>query len=298
MVSEKFDGVAYFALLVMVLSTGSTFLFIVFALEGLSAMAVASWRLIIGAAFLVAVAFALGEGLPRSRVIWLWAAGFGVLNYLIPAVTLAWAQQFLPTNVAGAYYASIPLMVLMLSAVIFAVKITWRKGLGLVIGSVGLVVLAGPGTGSQLGGEIPVLPQMAIFLSCVCLAMTAVIARIMPKAPAMQLSAAAALMAAVPFVPVAALTLPETTPSTKAIAGMVAAGVISSGIAHFSRFFLIRRKGPVFVTPNAYLAAIWTAFLGAIVLGEVLTLPTIIALGIVLAGVVIAQDGSGQMKAV
>lgn len=298
MVSEKFDTVAYVGLLVMVLSTGSTFLFLVYALEGLSAMAVASWRLIIGAVFLVAVAFALGDGLPRDRTIWLWATGFGVLNYLVPAVTLAWAQQFLPTNVAGAYYASIPLMVLLLSAVIFAVRITWRKGLGLVVGSAGLILLAGPGTGSQLGGEIPVLPQLAILLSCVCLALTAIIARVMPNAPPMQLSAAAAVTAAIPFVPVAVVTLPEATPPPTAILGMIAAGVISSGVAHFTRFFLIRRKGPVFVTPNAYLAAIWTAFLGVVVLGEVLTLPTLIALGIVLTGVVIAQDGSGQMKAV
>lgn len=295
---EKLDVVAYAALLAMVLSTGSTFLFIVLALEGFSAMATASWRLIIGALFLVGVAFAIGEGLPRNGRIWAWAALFGFINYLVPAVTLSWAQQFLPTNVAGAYYASIPLMLLVMSAVFFGVKITWRKGLGLVIGSAGLVLLAGPGTGSQLGGQVPVLPQMAIFLSCICLALTGILARIIPKVAPMQLSAAAALVAAVPFVPVAAMTLPDTPPPGSAIAGLIAAGVISSGVAHFARFFLIRRKGPVFVTPNAYLAAIWTAFLGVSVLGETLTPPTLIALGIVLSGVVVAQDGSGKMKAV
>ena len=59
---------------------------------------------------------------------------------------------------------------------------------------------------------------------------------------------------------------------------------------------LIRRKGPVFLSPVGYLAAIFTTILGITFLGEVPSSGALVAFVIVAIGLLIAHDGTGVMK--
>ena len=196
--------------------------------------------------------------------------------------------------VAG-IFTSIPLLMLILSRLILKARVTFRKGLGLVIGAVGLLMLAGPGTLSQIGAST-ILPQLAVFTGCLFLAGTAIFMRLIPKAPPLQTLSGALVAAAVVSIPFAVKEVPGTTPTAMALFGLFGTGVISTGLGNMTRILLIQHRGPVFITPNAYMATCVAVLFGVGLLGETLTTVSMIAFGVIFAGLIVAQDGSGDMK--
>ena len=290
------DYLSYALLGILSICFGASFYFNVYALQSFPPLGAGAGRLIIAAMFMVPVAMLAGHGLPKTRALWGWAAVLGATTYAIPFYLIAWVQTQLPSNVTALYFISIPLLLLLLSRLFLGVIITWRKGLGLAIGCGGLVYLSGPGTLSQIGGEGSFWPQIAMIIVCVLLAGSAIIVRLVPKSSPIQINAAAMLVAGLLSLPVLLVDLPETTPRMSAVLGLIGVGVVSTAIGQFLRFTIIRRRGPVFLAPNGFLATVVAIVLGVALLGEALTWETWVAFGIIFAGLIVAQDGSGNMK--
>ena len=296
--NASFDYVSYLGLGMLVLCFASAFYFTSLALTGFSVAATGAARIIVAAMFLVPLSLATGQGLPRTFVGWTWAAGFGVVAWVLPFILLVWAQTRIPTNIIGAFFAGIPLMILFLSWAFLKTGISLRKWIGIVVGSVGLILLAGPGTLSQIGSSSEYLAQLAAFLSTVGFAAGAIIIRVMPSPSAMQATAGAAMASGIMAIPILLVELPGANAGLIPVLGILGVGVFSTGIGQFLRFFLIRRRGPVFIVPNGYLTAIIAAILGTVLLGESPTLSAMIAFAVILGGLAIASDGSGRMKQV
>ncbi len=294
----SFDYVSYVGLGMLALCFGSAFYFTSLALSGFSVAATGAARIVVAAMFLVPLSLATGHGLPRTVRGWIWSAGFGIVAWVVPFILLVWAQTRIPTNILGAFFAAIPLMILFMSWAILKTKVSLRKWFGLVVGSVGLVLLAGPGTLSQIGSNSEYMAQMAVFLATFGFAAGAIIIRLMPSHSAMQATAGAALASGIMAIPILVVELPGASIGAIPILGVLGVGVFSTGIGQFLRFFLIRRRGPIFIVPNGYLTAIITAILGALFLGERPTVTAMIAFAVILVGLVIASDGSGRMKQV
>ena len=275
---------------------GASFYFNVLALESFSALGAGAGRLIIAALFMVPVAMLAGHGLPRSRILWGWAALLGATTHAIPFYLIAWVQTQLPANVTALYFISIPLLLLLLSRLFLGVTITWRKALGLAVGCVGLAYLSGPGALSQIGEAGSFWPQIAMIVVCVLLAGSAIIVRMVPKSSPVQINAAAMLVAGALSLPVALSNLPRETPTMQAVFGLIGVGVISTAIGQFLRFTIIRRRGPVFLAPNGFLSTVFAILFAVALLDETLTRETWIAFAIIFAGLIVAQDGSGNMK--
>ena len=294
----SFDLISYLGLGLLALCFGSAFLFTSMALSGLSVAATGAARIVVAALFLVPLSLATGDGLPRSRKGWVWSAVFGLVAWVLPFTLLVWAQTRIPTNILGAFFAAVPLMILFLSRIFLKTPVSLRKWFGLAIGSVGLVLLAGPGTLSQLGTGGEYLAQFATLLATLGFAAGAILIRMMPSPSAMQATAGAASASAIMALPVLIIELPNASLNAPTVLGVLGVGVISTGIGQFLRFFLIRRRGPIFITPNGYLAAIVTGFFGWAFLGENPTLSAIVSFAVILAGLIIASDGTGRMKQV
>lgn len=290
------DYVAFAGLGALSLCFGSVFYFNALTLAWFSALGSGTGRIIVAAAFLVPISFVVGDGLPNSRRQWVWVSALGILGMLLPFLLVVWAQQHVPSNVAAGIFSSVPLLILLFSRMILKVPVTPRKWIGLLVGSIGLLVLSGPGTFSQIGFTGQYLPQLAILLACMLLAGAAVFVRLMPKAPPIQTTSGALLVAAIASLPIAAAEIPMTAPPMGPLIGLIGAGVISTGVGNLLRFYLIRRKGPVFITPNAYLVTVIAALLGLIFLGENLPPATLLAFAVIFAGLLIAQDGTGSMR--
>ena len=286
----------YAGLGLMALCFGATFYFNALVLDWLSPLGSNAARLITAAAFMVPVSFLAGHGLPGSLRQWLWVSGLGVFGMLLPFLFIFWAQTHIPSNVVAGIFTSIPLLMLVFSRAFLKVRVTGRKWFGLLVGAVGLLMLAGPGTLSQIGAETQYAPQLAVFMACVLLAGAAIVMRLIPKAPPVQTLSGALVAAAVVSVPIVLFEAPEAAPSLMSLFGLIGVGAISTGLGNLLRIFLIQRRGPVFITPNAYLATSVAVLLGVVLLGEALTPVTLIAFAVIFAGIVIAQDGSGNMR--
>lgn len=280
----------------MTVCFGTIFYFNTLVLDWLSPLGSNAARMISAAGFIVSLSYVAGHGLPVSLRQWAWASGIGVLGMFLPFVLIYWAQTRIPSNVVAGIFTSIPLLVLLFSRLFLKVRITARKWIGLGIGGVGLLMLAGPGTLTQMGAGSVYWPQLAVFLACMILAAVAIVMRVIPKAPPLQTLAGALLAAAVISLPLAIVEAPSSPPSVAALVGIVGAGAFSTGLGNLVRILLIQRRGPVFITPNAYLATCVAVLLGVVLLGESLTGVTLVAFGVIFAGIIIAQDGSGNMQ--
>ncbi len=289
------DPLAYVVLGLLALCFGSSLYFQSIALRSFGPTAVTAWRLIGAALVLVLVAVITGQGLVRTRELWKWAVLNGFTGFLIPFYLMIWAQQHVPTSLIGILFAGIPLMVLAMSALVFSLRITVRKILGLCIGLAGVIILIEPGDTSSTS-EYATLAKAAAVLTMVILASSAILIRKMPVCPPISAVASASLVAALVSIPFAASSIPEAAVPANAILALAATGLVSTGLGQFFRYFLIRRKGPVFIAPNSYLAAMVAAMLGVLLLGEPVSVALVLGFVVILIGLVVSEDGSGRMN--
>jgi len=275
-----------------------SFVFVKFSLEGFTLEQAAGGRLVIGAVFLLPVTYLLGDGLPLKLWFWKWAVILGMVNFVLPIGFTTYGLLTLPSNEVGAMYALIPLITIGLSSVILKVKISRQKLMGLGIGLTGLLVISEPQSWIRETASNSALPMLAIFAAVACLATAAILMRVMPKANPLSLIGASSLVASVfgiwPFMSVFEGDLPSVRPWL----GLLGVSILSTAIAYSIRFFLIRRKGPVFLAPNAYFSIILANVFGVLLLGDAITSSMKIAFVLIIAGLYIARDRSGYMKQV
>src|SRR5262245_65881583 len=92
-------GAADFALLLLLaLTWGSSFLFIKQAVETLPPMSLAVGRITIGAAMLLAIAFAKRQAVPRGIGLWGRMVFLGVIGNSLPFFLIGWGGQFKPST--------------------------------------------------------------------------------------------------------------------------------------------------------------------------------------------------------
>lgn len=292
------DYASWIAFGIMSVCMSLSFVFVKVSLEGFTLAQSAGGRLVIGALFLIPLAYVFGDGLPRKLWFWKWATALAMINFVIPFSLSTYGQLFLPSNVTGAMFSLIPLMTIGLSALFLGVHITRRKLGGLFIGLLGLVVITEPSKWVGSAGLEHALPMLATLGAIFCFALAAILMRVMPRVNPLSLMGGSAMIASlfgiVPFLSIFDGDLPSMRPWI----GLLGVSILSTTIAYSLRFFLIRRRGPVFLAPNAYVGVILVNVFGVAVLGDAITMAMIIAFPLIVLGLVIAHDGSGNMKQV
>ena len=144
--------------LTLTLIWGLSFLFIKEGLHAFAPLQITLGRVAIGAAALLLVLLARRERLPRGARTWGHLAVAAVLNNVIPFSLFGYAEQRIPSALAGICNASAPLFA---AVVAFAMlpdeRLTRRRALGLVTGFAGVFVVLGAWTGldgSDLTGAL------------------------------------------------------------------------------------------------------------------------------------------------
>ncbi|MXU65523.1 DMT family transporter [Oceanomicrobium pacificus] len=279
----------------LVVIWGSSFFLTSLSLDGYAPLAVAGGRIFIAAIFVTAFALLSGQGLPRSLRDWGWSALVGIVSLALPFSLLSWAQLFVPTNIVAIFISAVPLFILLLARLVLKEAISLRKWTGFGIGFLGLVWLSSPGSMPDLPLRDLALPIAALALTCLCYATGAILIRIMPPMRPLQGTAGAMICAS-------AVTLPLGLGAGLAAAPLVtlpalallALGLLPTGLAQTLRFFIIRRRGPVYMSIVGYLIPLWAGFLGIVVLGEELRASAALAYGLIILGVLVSRDGRGK----
>jgi len=213
---------------------------------------------------------------------------------------LSWGQTHVTAGVAGVAMAVMPLMALPLSHLLLpGERMSSRGMLGLGIGFVGVLVLIGFDTLSQLGGAgIEVLGQFACLAATVCYVLGSITIKRAPQAHPIAFAAAAMLLAAIIAVPVALhFEGIPAVPSAKAALAMLVLAIGPTVIALMLMLKILTTAGPPFLSLVNYQVPVWATIFGAFFLGETVEPRLAAALVLILIGVAVSQGRFGRRSA-
>jgi drug/metabolite transporter (DMT)-like permease len=181
---------------------------------------------------------ALRLGLPRGRAL-AGAALFGTINYAGAVGIAYYAFVHVHAGIGQILFALVPLVTLLLAVVQRQEHLHARAVMGGLIAVGGVALL----TTSPLTGSVPPLSLVALFISMLCVAESAVLGRRLPGVHPVQLNVVASATAALILLPISLLThetiaLPHRAATWGALAFVVA---ISSVLMFILYLFLLRR---------------------------------------------------------
>jgi drug/metabolite transporter (DMT)-like permease len=121
---------------------GLSFLFIEFALDGLTPLWIVAARTLVGGMVLLVILRLRHRALPRGWRVWRHLFVLGSVNNALPWAGVAWAQQELPSGLTALLMALVPTSTLLVATAIGQERLTRVRmvGLLLALGGVGLIV--------------------------------------------------------------------------------------------------------------------------------------------------------------
>lgn len=287
-----------FALLaVLAAFWGSSYLLIKLALATIPPITLIAIRVSIAAVFLLVVMRIRGERLPRGGRDWRALFVQSLLNSSLAWLVLAWGQQYVPSGTAGVLNSTSPLFVFLITMTMLlfsrdktiagrtGAATSPRKGIGVAMGLVGVVLVIGVDALNGLGQQA--FAQAAILFGAFLYACAAISGQRLTHLPSLTTACGTMLWAAATLVPLSiVIDRPWTlTPSTTSLFAAATLGIVCTGIALIIYFRLIKTLGPMGVASQSYLRAGFSVFLGFLVLGEQPPPSVLIGLVVTILGV-------------
>ena len=196
-------GIREFALLfLLALMWGSSFTFIKIGVHAYSPLVVAAGRLAVAALVLWAFASIRKSDLPKGRRAW-WSTFFvALLGNSVPFFLISYGETEIDAGLAAILMSVVPLTTVALAHFVTNdEKLSTGKALGVVLGTIGVIVLVGPETLTGLGGQL--VFQLAVLIAAVCYAISSLVARNLRDQPRVGSAAVILTFAAVMLAPFA-----------------------------------------------------------------------------------------------
>ncbi len=236
----------------------------------------------LAALLLLPLALFRREVLPVLRR-WKPMLAYTIVEIVIPWYFLSSAEQRLPSSTAGLLLAAVPLAGV---AIAFAMgrpeRLSMLNWAGIVVGMVGVAALVGL---DVAGSDLGAVGELAIVVVGYALG-PAILARWMSDLPGVGVVAVSLAGAAVAYVPLVVVTgsWPTEWPSTIVSVSILVLAVICSALAFLLMVALIGEIGPVKATAITYVNPAVAILAGVLILGERITVWTIVGFVLVLAG--------------
>ena len=261
---------------------GIPYLFIKIAVGELEPAMVVLARSGLAAILLVPLAVYRKEIAPVLRR-WKPMLAYTVIEIVLPWYFLSSAEQNLPSSTAGLLLAAVPLagvgVAFLLGRPASLSPLNW---IGIAVGMLGVAALVGLDIG---GSDLGSVAQMAVVVIGYALG-PAILSRWIPELPGVGVVAVSLAGAAIAYIPVVLFTgaWPTAWPSANAIVAIVVLAVICSAVAFLLMVALISEIGPVRATTITYVNPAVAILAGALILGEKVTVWTVVGFVLVLAG--------------
>ena len=270
---------------------GATFMVISVALEGYGPITVACARTTLAALSLLGLMAVRRTPLP-SRETARYIVSSGLLSTAIPFIALSWGLQYVPSSFAGISMACVPLFVLPIAHFFSDERLTTRRGIGVLIGFAGALVLTGPDALS-FGSLTVSLGQLACLFAALCYAISSVQIRNCPPVDPLAIGAFSLLVGSVVLIPL--MLIFEGIPSWQGVRpglAILILGFLPTAFATALRILIIRSAGAVFMTLVNYQVPLWSLAYGVLLLGESAPPSLILALVLIFAGLFTSQFGA------
>jgi drug/metabolite transporter (DMT)-like permease len=275
-------------LIVVYLIWGCTFLFIRLAVHegsGFPPFAMAASRTLCAALILFALARGLGYKWRPSRTEWKVLIMTGILLWLGGNGLVAWAERQVNSGYAALVIGTTPMWPVIIESISERRPPSLLLVLSMLIGFLGLGVLVTPVL--KQGIRADAASTVALLLAAICWSSgSLLLQRRPPKAPLILISAYQQLFGGT------ALTLamilsgePWPQPTASAWLGWSYL-VIGGSLISFTSYMIAVRTLPIsLVMTYAYVNPVIAVFLGWLVLGERITLYTVLGMGLILIGI-------------
>ncbi|WP_136707324.1 EamA family transporter [Agromyces sp. H66] len=271
-----------FLFIALGISWGIPYLFIKVAVSELEPAMVVLGRSALAAILLLPLAFFRREVVQVVRR-WRPMLAYTLVEIVIPWYFLSSAEQRLPSSTAGLLLATVPLAGV---AIAFAMgrperlsRVNW---IGIAAGMLGVAALVGL---DVAGSDLVAVGEIAIVVVGYALG-PAILSRWMSDLPGVGVVAVSLAATAVIYVPFVLLTgaWPTTMPSAAVIWSIIVLAVVCSALAFLFMVGLIAEIGPVKATTITYVNPAVAVIAGVVVLGERLTIWTVVGFVLVLLG--------------
>lgn len=261
---------------------GIPYLFIKIAVTELDPAMVVLGRSALAAVLLLPLALFRKQVMPVLRR-WRPMLAYTLVEIVVPWYFLSSAEQKLSSSTAGLLIAAVPLVGV---AVAFFMgrpaRLSWSNWLGILVGMLGVAAIVGLDVG---GSDLGAVLEIAVVVVGYAVG-PAILSRWMSDLPGVGVVAVSLAGAALIYVPIVLLTggWPTAVPSGQVIVSVVVLAVICSALAFLLLVALVAEVGPVRATAITYLNPAVAILVGALVLGERITVWTIVGFALVLAG--------------
>lgn len=269
---------------------GASFMFMQQAAREFGALPTAFVRVSVAALFLLPLMLARGQWAAlrqHARPVLL----CGLINSGIPFALFSFALLHLPTGLSSILNATVPL---------FGALVAWAwlghqpgasRSIGLVIGFIGVALLAWDKIGFQSGTSVGL--TAAAVAACLLATLSYATAasythRYLRGLPALMTATGSQVGAALGLALPALALWPAAAPSTSAWIAVIALGVLCTGIAYIMYFRLIEQLGPARSLTVTFAVPVFAIVYGATLLGETITPWMLMCGAIVLCGTTLA----------
>ncbi len=271
---------------------GSTYLAIRYAVETVPPLLTAAIRHTVAGSVLLG--WAMFRGFRPTLANWFAGLVVGSLFFLAGHGLLHWAQQYVASGLAAVLIATEPMFILVLARLTGQQPISRLSACGLLLGIVGVAVLADV---KLTVSDSSFLAILAVLASSLSWAVGVIVS------PKVRLPSDALGRTAIPLVCGAALLLvaagiagefqeiEPTAISWKSILGLAYLIVFGSIIAFTSYTWLLQRCPPALVATHTYANPLIAILLGWLFASEPLTIRVVMASALILAAIVLVRRG-------
>ncbi len=283
-------GVAEYGLIALQSALwGSAFFFVALAANGLPPITMATARLVSAAATVGLVMWALRLQLPRDPSIWMRFSILGAFNTLLPFILVIIAQREVTGGAAAVLNATAPLFGVVLAPLLIREEsFTWRRLTGVLIGIAGVAVMTGAGSAALSGSSTS---RMLILAAALLYALANIYARRALADTEPVVIASGQIFAGLGLGIIFSLAIEAPwllpLPSTTTILAVAAMGVLGSALAALCNFTIVKRAGAMNAMLVTIVLPVTPVLLGAVFLGERLTVQEIVGAGIIAAALLV-----------
>ncbi|GAB4499871.1 MAG: drug/metabolite exporter YedA [Anaerolineales bacterium] len=282
----------WIALITLYIVWGSTYFGIKVAIETIPPFFHAGIRFLVSGLIILAWQKAAKQEMP-TRKQWVSTAIIGTLLLLGGNGLVSWAEQFIPSGIAALIIATVPLWLVIMEALRpEGIKPTWQAIVGLLVGFVGIFILAGPAEISGSQSNLNSFGVAALLAATVLWAFGSIYSKTadLPKA-SMVTTGAEMLMGSIGLFAVSLLTgeLNGWDPagiSNRSILGVLYLIFIGSIVGFGSYIWLLQNAPISLVATYAYVNPIVAVILGYLLGNEALEPRTWIAAAIIIGAVI------------
>jgi drug/metabolite transporter (DMT)-like permease len=293
---------AYLMLFTLALIWGTSFLFIKIGVQEMSPATLVTLRLAFGVATLSVIVAASPALIAGWRRYWRLAILVAIFNVMMPYLLISWGETQIFSGTASILNATTPLFTVLLASVWIGPgreALSWRKGLGILIGFLGVFVVFGLDARAFSDQSLPMIQgELAVVAASASYGVGGLLSRrFAGKDTGTLVGPLTSLTAALIIsIPVTLLWDPPTAlPSWTAIGAVAALGILGTGVAYLFYFWLIRNVGAPRASMVTYLLPFTALFWGWLVFGEPVLPNALLGLALVLLGTLITNNAFGAL---